>query len=164
MRSFSMISNFHCLPMLHGKFVTSLYCFCYMISLSAGTIIFIVILRIIGKENYKPKVILKKSCQGRWVILNEAQWKNQMKLLHCPERVLMIKISAVRQHNKLRLALKGGTWKIYIRAQIGHNRGGLRWAERKHLPERTSKSFPTPYQIACLLLPVKKVIFLLFWC
>ena len=60
-----MISNFHCLPMLHGKFVTGLYCFCYMISLSAGTIIVIVILRIIVKENYKPKVILKKSCQGR---------------------------------------------------------------------------------------------------
>ena len=62
---------------------------------------FIVILPIIVKENYKPKVILKKSCQGRWVILNEAQWKNQMKLLHCPKRVLMIKISAVILFSKI---------------------------------------------------------------
>ena len=53
-----------------------------------------------------------------------------MKLLHCPERVLMIKIIAVilfsKIANKLRLACKGGTWEIYIRAQISHNRGGLR--------------------------------------
>ena len=79
----------------HPSSYPGYYCFCYMISLSARTIMFIVILPIIVKQNYKPKVIPKKSWQGRWVILIVAQWKNQMKLLHCPERVSMIKIIAI---------------------------------------------------------------------
>ena len=59
-QSFSPFTN------VAWEFCYQYYCFCCMISLSAGTvIIFIVILCIIVKENYKPKVVPKKSCQGR---------------------------------------------------------------------------------------------------